>query len=105
MYVLLSCCEWIMSATFQAYRPIWREGVTEVTEIGKRGPELWNIRRSTRLAPTLPPVSGGRLPWIEHRCQTQVGQRIPIDGGKSEHPHPPLPASPCRLLRRILSGQ
>src|ERR1017187_2038420 len=78
MYVLLSCCEWIMSATFQAYRPIWREGVTEVTEIGKRGPELWNIRRSTRLAPTLPPVSGG---------PTSVDRAPLPDAGRAENPH------------------
>src|ERR1017187_3563089 len=77
MYVLLSCCEWIMSATFQAYRPIWREGVTEVTEIGKRGPELWNIRRSTRLAPTLPPVSGG---------PTSVDRAPLPDAGRAENP-------------------
>src|SRR5450759_2041790 len=78
MYVLLSCCEWIMSATFRVYRPIWREGVTEVTEIGKRGPELRNIRRSTRPAPTLPPVSGG---------PTSVDRARLPDAGKAENPH------------------
>src|ERR1035441_9132477 len=115
MYVLLSCCEWIMSATFQAYRPIWRESVTEVTEIGKRGPELWNIRRSTRLAPTLPPVSGGptsvdRAPLpdagrAENPHRRRAERETPGGGGQAEPPPPPLPASPCRLLRRILSGQ
>ena len=79
--------------------------MTEVTEIGKEALNCGkydDLLAPPQLFHQFPEV---RLPWIEHRCQTQVGQRIPTDGGKSEHPHPPLPASPCRLLRHILSGQ
>src|ERR1017187_8063150 len=44
----------------------------------KRGPELWEIRRSTRPAPTLPPVSGG---------PTSVDRAPLPDAGRAENPH------------------